>query len=106
MTLVDMDSAQFYQPFKTASMHKDKRPIAPRLRVPLAPGKGNDPMALGSSKKPSGRLQDYDLIEILDMTGPTPKESHDPIRTSALDLCIEGDAPGTIPYHCFVMDVN
>lgn len=106
MTLVDMDSAYFYQPLKAAGMRKDGRLAASSLRVPIAPGKGNDHMALRPSKQPSGRLQDYELIGILDMTRLTPKESHDPIRQSALDLCIEADAPGTIPYHYFVMDVN
>ena len=56
--------------------------------------------------KPSGGFGDYSPIETLDMTDPPPKESHDPIRASALDLCTKADALGIIPYRCFVMDLE
>ena len=38
------------------------------------------------SKEPSGLLRGYDVIEYLDMIGPTSKESPDPFRAQASDL--------------------
>ena len=84
-----MNSIRFYQPPK-ASLRRDGRDTASNFNVPKA----------------SGDCDNYDLIKILDVTGLPPKESHDPIRAPALDLCTEADASGIIPYHCFVMDVN
>lgn len=56
MTLINMDSAQFYQPLKAVGIRKDGRPAASSLRIPIARGKGNDPTALRPSKEPSKRL--------------------------------------------------
>jgi len=85
-----MDSVQFYQPPTTASLRSDGRPTVSNLHVPTAYGKG---------KKASESLQDFDLIEFLDMNGPPPKEPTDPLHIPAPNLCTEKDARGTVSYH-------
>lgn len=62
MAFVGMGSFYRYQPLK-ASLRRDKRPTASNLRLSRAHARGNDLTSLGLSKKPSGRLQDYYLIE-------------------------------------------
>ncbi|KAL2049587.1 hypothetical protein ABVK25_010166 [Lepraria finkii] len=53
---------------------------------PLTAGRGRD-----GSKKPSGRLQDYNPIEFLDITGPTPEERQ---RTGSSDGQATGGSEG------------
>ena len=106
MAFVEMDSFYHYQPPK-AGLRRDGRPTASNLRVPAAGGEGNNLRSLGESKKPSGRLEDYDVIEVVNMTGPRPEEPPNPFCVPAPDLdCTERDAEGNIPYRCFLMDVN
>ncbi|MCJ1473158.1 hypothetical protein MMC13_001809 [Lambiella insularis] len=52
----------------------------------MASGQGNSAPALGPSNELSGRLQDYDLIEFLDMSGPAPKRSLNPFCEPAPEL--------------------
>ncbi len=85
-----MDSVQFYQPPITAGLRSDGRPTVSNLHVPTACGKG---------KKASESLQDFDLIQFLDMTGPPPQESTDPLHISAPNLYTEKIAGGTASYH-------
>ena len=106
MAFVKINSFYHYQP-PTADLRRDKRPTASNLRLPTAYAKDNDLTFLGPSKEPSGRLQDYDLIEVLDMTGPPPEEPLHPFHAPAPDLdYTERDAEGRIPSRCFVMDGN
>ncbi len=77
-TLVNMDSVQFYQPPTTTGLRSDGRPTVSNLHVSTA---------FGKSKKASESLQDFDLIQFLDMTGPPPKESTDPLHMPAPNLC-------------------
>jgi len=50
------------------------------------------------SKKASESLQDFDLIEFLDMTKSSPKKYIDSLHMLASNLCIEKDAKDTIFY--------
>lgn len=87
MALADLNSIQFYQPLTTAGLRSDGRPTVSNLHVPTAYGKG---------KKASESLQDFGVIEFLDMTGPPPKEPIDPLHIPAPNLCTEKDASGTV----------
>ncbi|KAL2036573.1 hypothetical protein N7G274_010669 [Stereocaulon virgatum] len=60
-----------------------------------AHARGNDLTSLGSSKRPSRRLQDYYLISFLDITGPPPKEPLNLFYVPTLDLFIEAGALDT-----------
>ena len=82
-----MDSVEFYRPPTTAGLRSGGRPTVSNLHVPTAYGKG---------KKASEILQGFDLIECLDMTGPSPKEPTDPLHMPAPNLCTEKDARGTV----------
>jgi hypothetical protein len=84
-----MNFVQFYQPPITASLRSDGRSTVSKLHVSTAYEKG---------KKASESLQDFDLIEFLDMTGPPPKEYTDSLHMPASNLCIEKDARDTVFY--------
>jgi hypothetical protein len=100
MAFVGMDSFRHYQP-PNAVLHHDGQPTASSLRVPVASGESNKSMALGSSKKPNGTPQDFDLIETLDMTGSTTQEPLDPLHEPASDLnTTQVNAGGTPLCHC------
>ena len=100
MTFVGMDCFRHYQP-PNAVLHHDGRPTASSLRVPVASGESNEPIALGSSKKPNGTHQDFDLIEILDMNGSTMKEPLNPLHEPVSDLnTTQVNARGTSLCHC------
>lgn len=106
MASVGKGSFYHYQP-PPVGLRCDEQPTASNLRLPAAHARGNDRTSLGPSKKTSGRLQDYDPIEIVDMSGLPREESHNPIRAPALGLdYTERDAEGTIPYYCFMLDGN
>ena len=101
MAFIDMNTNQFYQPLKAAGTRKDGQPAVSSLRPSTAHGESNNPTALGPSKKGSEILQNYDLIEILDMTAPLPKEPFDPFHMPAPNLSgTKTDAGGTILHHC------
>lgn len=86
MTFADMNFIDFYQsPIKTG-LPGNQQPTVLNLGVPMASGQGNSATALGLSNEPSGRLQDNDLIELLDMTGPAPKGSLNLFCESASEL--------------------
>ena len=106
MAFVEMGSFYHYQP-PTAGRGRDGRRMASNLCLPAALARGDDLTSLGPSKKPSGRLQGYDPIAFLDITGPPLEESLNLFHVPAPDLdYTEADASGIIPYYCFVMDVN
>ena len=102
MTLINMDTVQFYQPAKTIGQSKDGQLTVSSGHVPTTYGKGSSPPALGLNKGWSGVPRDYDLIEIVDMTSPPPEEPFNPFQGPARDLDItEKDAQGTILCRCF-----
>ena len=99
MAFVDMDLVKFYQPPNMAGQCSDGRPATSDFHLSTACTKGNNPRALGLSKRPSGILQGYDWIQVLDMTDP-PKDPLNPFDVPAPDLdCIQRDAEGTILRH-------
>lgn len=100
MAFIDMNTNQFYQPLKAVGTRKDRQPAAFSLRPTTVHAKSNDPTALRPSKKGSKILQDYDLIESLDMSATLPKEPLDPFHMPAPNLNgTKTDAGGTIPHH-------
>ena len=79
MTFINMDAINFYQPNPLkAGPCGDKRP-SPRIRdIPIAGENYKRHQALGSISQTSESLQDYDPIEVLNMTTPQPDEPLDP----------------------------
>ena len=102
MTFVDMNSIDFYQPSTKAGLPSNRRPTVSNLGVPMASGQRKSATALGPSNEPSGRLHDYDLIELLDMTSPASKGSLDPFCEPATELNgTEVDAGSKITFFVF-----
>ena len=65
-------------------------------------GEGNILTVLRPFNEPSRRLQDDDLIEILDITAPPQKEFFNPFREPAPDLDdTKVDAGGKAHSFCF-----
>ena len=81
MAFIEMGSFCHYQPLD-AGLRSDGWLTASNLRVSTARRKGNNPTALGPSKKSSGIPQDCDWIEALDMAGPPPEEPLNPFHVS------------------------
>ena len=50
MTLIDIDTVQFYQPAKAVSRRKDGRPTVSSVHIPVTYGKGHTSPALGLNK--------------------------------------------------------
>ena len=97
-----MNTVQFYQPAKAVGRLKDGRPAVSSVHVPMTCGKGNTPPALGLNKGWSGVLQNYDLIETIDMISPPPAEPFNLFQGLARDLDItEKDAQGIVVRECF-----
>ena len=102
MALVDMDTVQFYQPAKAVGQRKNGQPATSSLRVPMACGSGNTPPFVGPDSEWSGILQNCDLIEIVDMTGPPPNEPFNLFQGLARDPdSTKKDAEGTVFRGCF-----
>ena len=79
MAFINMDAINFYQPnpLKTGRCG-DKRP-SPRIRnIPIAGENSKRCQALESISQTSQSLQDYDPIEVLDMTTSQSDEPLDP----------------------------
>lgn len=86
MTFIDLDTAQFYQPPTRPGQCGDRRVAALNCGVPTAHKERNSPVSLRPSNELSARLEDYDLIECVDLTGPPPTELLDLFCEPALDL--------------------
>lgn len=100
MAFVEISSFHHYQP-SNAGLRRNEQPTASKLHVFTACRKGNDPTALGPSKKPSGILQNYDLIEILNLDDPSPKEPFNQFHMSTKDFDdIQKDPESTVLRRC------
>lgn len=97
MTLVNMDSLQFWQPPSTAGLRRDERPTVSHLHVSTACGKDKELVAPGRSRKASESLPAYE-IKLHDMIGLPPKESSGPLHMPAPNLRTEKAAQGTVSY--------
>lgn len=73
MMFVDTNSVHFYQSLK-ADLHSDVQCIIFNLCVLTADEENNNSEAVESSKKLSKTVQDYNLIELLDMNTLSAKE--------------------------------
>lgn len=99
---LDMNSIDFYQPPTKAGMPGNRRPTMSNLGVPTASGQGNSATALILNNEPSGRFQDYDLVEFLDMSAPEPKGFFNSFCEPAPELNgIEVDAKSKDHLLCF-----
>ena len=70
MDFIDLDTAQFYQPPTRTGRRGHRQFVASSRGVPTAHKERDNPVSFGPSNMPSGRLEDYDLIECVDLTGP------------------------------------
>ncbi len=73
------------------------RSIAWNRGAPTVSNEHNNTVAIEPNNNPSLRLEDYDLIECVDLTISIPMESSDPFREPALsfggtDLYAQGNA--------------
>ena len=69
MTLINLDSIQFYQPPPKADLAGKGPSMSSVGDVPVICGEGHTPMVPRSNGGWGGSLNDYDLIEVLDSTG-------------------------------------
>ena len=93
MAFVNMDAINFYeQPPPKAGPRGEKRPPASNGNVPAAGEQCETREAFGPNNRPSGRLQDCDLVEVLDMATSPPDEPLDPFGELGAD--VEGTGAG------------
>ena len=69
MTLIKLDSIQFYQPPIKADLAGKGPFISSVGDVPVVCGEGHTPTVPRSKGGWGGSLNDYDLIEVLDLCG-------------------------------------
>ncbi|MCJ1251374.1 hypothetical protein MMC30_008607 [Trapelia coarctata] len=94
MTLVDMDSVQFWQPPPATCSPSNGRLTASNTSIIGAESRTS--AALRPSYKPSKGSQDDDPIEIIDITASLPKECSDPSSEPVPDLTdVEANAEDT-----------
>lgn len=96
MAFVNMDSVHFYQPPSMAGRPEKTRSAASNLDVCAVSNESYNFITIEPSSNPSGRLEDYDLIEFLDLTVSLPGESLDLFREPTVDpRDAQSHAPGT-----------
>ena len=94
MTLISLDSIQFYQTPTKADL-AGKRPSMTSVDdVGVICGENNAPKVPGSSGGWGRRLNDYDLIQVPDSTGPSSKDLLDLSYKQAPDLKSTELCPG------------
>ena len=74
MTLIDLDSVQFYQPSTKANLAGKRPSMASVSDVPVIYKEGYTPTVSKSNDGWGGPLNDYDLIEVLESTGSSLKD--------------------------------
>ncbi len=108
MTLIDLDSIQFYQPPTKADLASNRPSVASVGDVPVIYGEGYTPTVPRPNGGWGGPLDDYDLIEVLESTGSSSKDPLDLLSYKrALDLkSTELYAGGNIRRLCFFFDLQ
>lgn len=86
MTLINLDSIQFYQTPTKADLAGKKLSMTSVDDVAVIYGEKNAPKVPRSSGGWGRRLNDYDLIEVPDSTGPSLKDPPDLSYKQAPDL--------------------
>ena len=86
MTFIDLDSIQFYQPLAKANLAGKRTPMASNSGLPVTCGEKSTPTVAKPGGGWDGRLDDCDLIEVLDLTGMSPKDPFDLPCKQTLDL--------------------
>ena len=104
MTLINLDSIQFYQPPAKADLVGRRPSMASVGDVPVTCGEGYTPTVPRSNGGWGGSLNNYDLIEVLDSTGSSSKDPLDLLSCKhTLDLKgTELHAGGNICRLCFL----
>ncbi len=77
MTLINLDSIQFYQPPAKADLAGKRPSMASVGDVSVVCGEGHTPTVPRSNGGWGGSLNDYDLIEVLDSTGSGGGEEYE-----------------------------
>ncbi len=108
MTLINLDSIQFYQPPTKADLAGKRPSVASVGDVPVICGEGYVPTVPRSNGGWGGPLNDYDLIEVLESTGSSTKDPLDLLSYKhALDLKgTELYAGGNIRCLCFFLGLQ
>lgn len=99
MAFVDMNSVHFYQPPSMGGPPEERRSAALNLDVRAVSNESYNSMAFGPSNS-SGRLEDYNSIEPLDLTVSLPRESLDLFHESTVDTRDRSHATGTTRSYC------
>ena len=77
MTLINLDSIQFYQPPTKADLTGKGPSMSSVGDVPVICGEGHTPTVPRSKGGWDGSLNDYDLIQVLDSTGSGGGEEYE-----------------------------
>ena len=95
MAFVNMDAINFYeQPPPKAGPRGEKRPPASNGNISAVSEQCDSDPALQPSNQWSGRLQDCDLIEVLDIATPPPDKPLDLFRKLGADVEATGAGAG------------
>ncbi|KAL9126350.1 MAG: hypothetical protein Q9217_004580 [Psora testacea] len=96
------------QPLSRTSLFRgDKRPPASNGSVPTISGQNENRQALGPSNRPSGRLQNYDLIKAPHMTTSPPDEPFGTFSKLGADVIATGaGVGGRLPHSTIRMMVD
>lgn len=105
MEFVDLDSQHFYrQPPTKAGLVGKKRLTASNADA-LTRGRAEKAAAAFRSRNESSASQEYDVIEILDMTAPSEKEPFNSFHKPAPDLKdIETTVKSKVHHHLLFVD--
>ena len=104
MTLINLDSIQFYQPPIKADLAGKRPSMASFGDVPVIYEEGYTPMVPRSSDGWGGSLNDYDLSDVLDPTGSSSTDPLD-LLSHKHTLHLKGTesyAEGNIRRLCFL----
>ena len=87
MTLIDLDSIQFYQNPNESGLAGKRLSVASVSSIPIICEEGYTPTVPRPSGGWGGRLNDYDLSQVLDLTSASSKDLLDLLSyKEALDL--------------------
>lgn len=106
MAFFDLDSQHFYrQPSTNAGLADKKRLIASNTNVPTMGREKTTAAVITSRNESSATLEEYDLIEMLDMTAPSEKKLLNSFHEPASDLKdIEAAVEGKVQHPLVFVD--
>ncbi|KAK3170144.1 hypothetical protein OEA41_009530 [Lepraria neglecta] len=98
MASVSLNSIHHHQPAPSTGRPIKGRSAAPNRGASTLSSKHNDSVALAPNTPPSARLEDYDLIECVDLTTSLPMKAVDPFGEPVLGFGGTENAQGN--FHC------